>query len=98
MLDRRTWEACLIDCTEYMSNIYENRSQTCCSNGKTYRYAQLGELVCSVAVEHVSEHEVAYGREPAGENRDKVKLRLSGSHLEPQDVRLQRHREDDDLE
>jgi hypothetical protein len=34
---------------------------------KTYRYAQLGELVRSVVVEHAPEHEVIYGSKPTGE-------------------------------
>jgi hypothetical protein len=69
MLDLRTWEACLIDCTEGLDNIYENRSQTCRPKGKTYRYAQLGEFVHAVAVEHALEHEVACRCEPTGEKR-----------------------------
>jgi hypothetical protein len=36
---------------------------------KTYRDAQLGGLVHSVAVEHAPEHEVIYGSELAGEKR-----------------------------
>jgi hypothetical protein len=32
--------------------------------GKSYRDAQLGELVHSVAVEHVPKHEVIYWSEP----------------------------------
>jgi hypothetical protein len=67
MLDRRTWEACPIDCTEGLGNIYGNRSQTCHSKGKIYIYAQLGELVRSVTVEHAPEHKVTCGSEPAGE-------------------------------
>jgi hypothetical protein len=35
--------------------------------GKTYRDAQLGELIHSVAVEQLPEHELACEREPAGE-------------------------------
>jgi hypothetical protein len=35
--------------------------------GKTYRDAQLGELVHSIAVEHASEHEVICRSELAGE-------------------------------
>jgi hypothetical protein len=69
MLDRRTWEACPIDCTKGLGNIYRNRSQTCHPKGKTYRYAQLGELVRSVTVEHAPEHEVTYVCEPIGEKR-----------------------------
>jgi hypothetical protein len=34
---------------------------------KTYRDAQLGELVHSIAVEHVSEYEVVCGSKPVGE-------------------------------
>jgi hypothetical protein len=37
--------------------------------GKTYRYAQLGELVHSITVEHEPEHEVIYGSKPIGEKR-----------------------------
>jgi hypothetical protein len=39
MLNQRTWEACPIDCTEDLGNIYENRSQSCHPKGKTYRGA-----------------------------------------------------------
>jgi hypothetical protein len=42
MLNRRIWEACPIDCTEALGNIYGNRSQTCRPKGKTYRDAKLG--------------------------------------------------------
>jgi hypothetical protein len=41
--------------------------QTCHPKGKTYRDAQLGELVHSVTVEQLSEHEPAYGSEPVWE-------------------------------
>jgi hypothetical protein len=37
------------------------------------------------------------GVNPQGRSAGKVKLLLSGSHLEPQDVRPQRHCGDDDL-
>jgi hypothetical protein len=67
MLDRRAWEACPIDYTEGLGNIYENISQTCHLEGKTYRYAQLGELDRSVVVEHTLEHKVICGSKPAGE-------------------------------
>jgi hypothetical protein len=67
MLNRRIWETCPIDYTQALDNIYENGSQTCCPKGKTYRYAQLGELVHSVVVEHAPEHKVICGSEPAEE-------------------------------
>jgi hypothetical protein len=67
MLDRRTWEACLIDCTEGLGNIYVKGSQTYHPKGKTYRYIQLGELVHSVAAEHAPEHKIIYGSKPIGE-------------------------------
>jgi hypothetical protein len=38
------------------------------------------------------------GVNPQGRSTEKVELLLSGSHLKPQDVRLQRHHGDDDLE
>jgi hypothetical protein len=72
MLNRRTWEACLIDCMKGLGNIYENGSQTCHPKGKTYRYAQLGELVHSITVEHAPEHEVIYESKPVGEKHRKV--------------------------
>jgi hypothetical protein len=43
------------------------RIQTCHPKGKTYRDAQLGELVHSVTVEQLSEHELTCGSEPAWE-------------------------------
>jgi hypothetical protein len=54
ILDWRTLEACPIDCTESLGNIYGSVSQTCRSKGKTYRDAQLGEHIHSVAVEYMS--------------------------------------------
>jgi hypothetical protein len=69
MLDQRTGETCQIDCTKLLGNIYGNRSETCRPKGKTYRDAQLGELVYSVAVEHAPEHKVIYGSKSAGEKR-----------------------------
>jgi hypothetical protein len=98
MLVRRIWEACLIDCMEGLDNIYGNRLQTCRPKGKTYRYAQLGELVCSVTVEHALEHEVICRIKSVGRSAEKVKLLLNDSHLEPQAVRPQRRRGDDDME
>jgi hypothetical protein len=70
MLNRRTWEACLIDCTKALDNIYRNRSQICRPKGKTYRDAQLRELVPFVEVEHTLEHEVVCGSEPVKEKRE----------------------------
>jgi hypothetical protein len=43
------------------------RIQTCHPKGKTYRDAQLGEFVHSVAVEQLPEHELTCGSEPAWE-------------------------------
>jgi hypothetical protein len=80
MLDRRTWKVCLIDCTEGLRNIYRNISQTCRPNGKTYRYAQLGELVHSVVVKHASEHKVIRGSKPVGEKHGKGK---TATELQP---------------
>jgi hypothetical protein len=54
---------------EALSNIYENVFQTCWPKGKTYRDAQLGELVHSVVIELTPEHEVVYRSKPAGEKR-----------------------------
>jgi hypothetical protein len=54
---------------ETLDNIYENRSHAYHPKGKTYRDAQLGELVHSVTVKRVPEHGVAYRGEPVGEKR-----------------------------
>jgi hypothetical protein len=67
MLNQRTWEAYLIDCTEALGNIYGNGSQTCHSKGKTYRDDQLGELAHFIIVELAPEHEVNCGSEPTRE-------------------------------
>jgi hypothetical protein len=95
MLSRRTWEPCPIDCTEALGNIYGNMSQTCHPKGKTYRDAQLGELIYSIVVEHTLEHELVYGSEPMGRRAEKVKLLLNSRHIKPQAVRPQCHHEDD---
>jgi hypothetical protein len=73
MLDRRTWEAYPIDYTEGLGNIYGSGSLTCRLKEKTYRDAQLGEHIHSVMVEHVPEHKVIYGSEPAGEKHRECK-------------------------
>jgi hypothetical protein len=65
ILNRRTWETCPIDCTEALGNIYGNIYQTCHPKGKTYREAQLREIVHSVTVEHAVEHKVICESEPA---------------------------------
>jgi hypothetical protein len=44
--------------------------QTCHPKGKTYRDAQLEELVHSIAVEQLPEHELACGSEPAWEREE----------------------------
>jgi hypothetical protein len=54
---------------ETLGNIYGNRSQACRLKGKTYKDAQLGELVHSITVEHALEHGVTYRGEPVGEKR-----------------------------
>jgi hypothetical protein len=53
-----------------LGNIYRNGFQTCHPKGKTYRDAQLGELIHSIAVEQLSEHELICGSEPAWEHED----------------------------
>jgi hypothetical protein len=69
MLNRRKCETCSFDCTKAMGNIYGNRSQTCRPKGKTYRNAQLRELVHFITVEHVLEHEVVCVSKPIVEKR-----------------------------
>jgi hypothetical protein len=69
MLDRRTDETCMIDCTESLGNIYENGSRTCRPNGKNNKDAQLWELIHSITIEHTSEHEVVCGSKSEWEKR-----------------------------
>jgi hypothetical protein len=67
MLDRTTGETHSIDCTKSLGNIYGNKFQTYHLKGKTYRDAQLEELIHSVMVKHTSEHEVVCGSKLVGE-------------------------------
>jgi hypothetical protein len=59
----------MIDCMKTLGNIYRNGSQACRPKGKIYRDVQLGELVHSIAVDHMLEPEVACWSEPVGEKR-----------------------------
>jgi hypothetical protein len=68
------------------------RIQTCHPKDKTYKDAQLGELVHSITVEQLPKHELAYG------SVEKVKLLLNSSYHEPQAVKPPCHRRDDDSE
>jgi hypothetical protein len=43
-----------------------NESQVYNPKAKTYKDAQLGELVHSIVIEHTPGHGVAYGSEPTG--------------------------------
>jgi hypothetical protein len=52
---------------ENLGQHIQQRIQTCHPKGKTYRDAQLGELVHSIMVEQLSKHELACGSEPAWE-------------------------------
>jgi hypothetical protein len=52
---------------EALSIIYMDGSQICHPKGKTYRDAQLRELIHSIMVEHASEPEVICEIEPARE-------------------------------
>jgi hypothetical protein len=54
---------------EILGNIYGSISQPYHPKGKTYRDAQIGELVHSVMIEHALEYGVAYRGEPVGEKR-----------------------------
>jgi hypothetical protein len=46
----------------------QEQIQTLHPKGKTYKDAQLGELIHSVTVEQLLEHELACGSEPAWEH------------------------------
>jgi hypothetical protein len=54
-------------------NIWQHireRIQTCHPKGKTYKDTQVGELVHSIVVEQLPEHELACGSESAWEHRE----------------------------
>jgi hypothetical protein len=70
ILDQRTWEACPIDYREGLVKIYKNIFQTCHLKGKTYKDAQLWELIHFIAVEYTPEHKVIYRSKPTGEKRE----------------------------
>jgi hypothetical protein len=53
-----------------LDNLYGNKSQTCHPKGKTYRYAQLGELVPSITVKHTLKHGIIRGSEPTGKKHE----------------------------
>jgi hypothetical protein len=55
---------------ETLGNIYENGSGHVSRRVKTYRDAQLGELVHSVVVEQLPENELVCGSEPAWEHEE----------------------------
>jgi hypothetical protein len=52
---------------ETLGNIYGNGSRYVTPNGKTYRDAQLRELIHSITIEQLLEHELTCGSEPACE-------------------------------
>jgi hypothetical protein len=91
MLDRRTGETHPIDCMEYLSNIYGNRSQICCSKSKTYRDAQLESLFIPSRLSTRQSTKPSVGVNPQGRSTEKVKLLLNDSHLEPQAMKPQHH-------
>jgi hypothetical protein len=70
MVDQRTWEACLIDCTDIWTTYTRTDPKYVTSKDKTYRYTQLGELVWSIVVEHAPEHKVICGSKPIGEKHE----------------------------
>jgi hypothetical protein len=65
--------------------------------GKTYTDAQLREFVHSVVVEQLPSTNSSLGVNQHG-STEKVKLLLNGSHIEPQVVRPQCSRGDDNME
>jgi hypothetical protein len=77
---QRTCEACPIDCMKGLDNIYGNGSQPCRPKDKTYIYAQLGELVHSVTVEHAPKHEVICRSKHIGEKHKEGK---TGAERQP---------------
>jgi hypothetical protein len=59
---------------ESLSNIYGNISQICHPKNKTYIYAQLGELLHSIAIEPALKHEVICGSKPTGEKHEEDEI------------------------
>jgi hypothetical protein len=54
----------MIDCTDVWATYTRMNPKYVTTKDKTYRYTQLGELVCSVMFEHVPEHKVICESKP----------------------------------
>jgi hypothetical protein len=69
MLDRRTWEACLIDCMKGLRNIYGTYPKHVARRVKL-TYMLSWESFHSIVVEHEPEHKVICGSKPIGEKHE----------------------------
>jgi hypothetical protein len=95
--NERTWEACPIDCMETLGSIYRNRSRHVTRRVKLTETLNWKSLFIPSRLSSCWSTNSPVGVNPHG-SVEKVKLLLNSSHLEPQAVKPQRHRGDDDLE
>jgi hypothetical protein len=98
MPDQRIGETRPIDCTESLGNIYMNRSQICHPKSKLTEMFSWESLFILSRLSMRWSTKSSVGVNPQGRSVEKVKLLLNDSHLDPQVVRSERHRGDDDLE
>jgi hypothetical protein len=99
MLNRRTREACPIDCMKTLGNIYGNRSIHVTRRVKLTETLNLKSLFISSRLSSYQSTNWHVGANPHGsEEKVKVKLLLNNSHLKPQAVKPPRHRRDDGVE
>jgi hypothetical protein len=89
----------LIDCTEALGTTYTGTDPK-----HIARRVKLTEMLSWESMFILSQLSTRWsmkssvGVNPQGRSAEKVKLLLNGSHIEPLVVRLQLHREDDDME
>jgi hypothetical protein len=95
--NRRTWEACPIDCMETLGNIYGNGSRHVTRRVKLTETLNWESLFILLRLSSYRSTNSSVGVNPHG-SVTKVKLLLNSSHLELQAVKPPRHRVDDDLE
>jgi hypothetical protein len=95
--NRRTWEACPIECIKALGNIYGNGSRHVTRRVKLTYTPNWESLFIPSRLSSFRSTDSHVGVNPHG-SVEKVKLLLNNSHLEPQAVKPPRHREDDDSE
>jgi hypothetical protein len=95
--NRRTWEACLIECMKTLGNIYGNGSRHVTRRVKLMETLNWESLFILSRLSSCRSTNSPVGVNLHG-SAEKVKLLLNSSHLEPQAMKPPCHRGDDDSE